>query len=75
MYIALAHGISPTEVYFSTWRVVDAARNNRNFNIDFPKSNTDQKEIDRKLKEISDVDFDTYCGCADGLFCVGEQDK
>ena len=62
--ISLVHGISPSEVHFSTWKVVNTVYNAPFFNIKFPECH-EKKEIARKFQAISD--FYNCCGAIDWL--------
>ena len=67
MGIALVHGVSPTEVQCSVWKVVDAVHNALCFNIKFPECCDKQREIARKFQATSSADFDHCFGAIKGL--------
>ena len=67
MDIALAHGVAPSEAYFSAWKVVDPACSTSSLNIDFPRCHAKQKEIARDFEAISAAGFKNCCGCTDSL--------
>ena len=61
------NGVSCSEFLFSTWKVVDATRNDSILNIDFPQSHVKQKQIAREFQQVSAAGFNNCCGCMDGL--------
>ena len=65
--IALVYGVSHSEVFISTWKVVDAVQNTRRLNMQFPGCHKKQNEIARKFKAISEAKFDNCIGCIDGM--------
>ena len=65
--IALVCSITPSEAYFSAWKVVDSARSTSSLNIDFPRCHAKQKEIACDFEAISAAGFNNCCGCIDGL--------
>ena len=67
MEIALVHDVSPTEVHYSVWKVVDSVHYIPCFNMQFPECYDKQREIARKCQAISSADFDNCCGSIDML--------
>ena len=64
--IAVAHGVSVRQVYYSVWRVVDAINNTAAFDITFP-SHDKQNQIAEQFKSKSQAGFDNLVGCIDGM--------
>ena len=64
--IAVAHGVSVRQVYYSVWRVVDAIHNTKELNICFPNYE-EQNKISLGFKAKSQAGFDNLVGCIDGM--------
>ena len=65
--ISLVHGVSPSEVQFSVWKVVDAVHQNKALKIDYPSCHDKQRKIADEFKNLSYAGFDNCAGCIDGL--------
>jgi len=65
--IAIAHGISHTEVYRCVWRVVNAVNNCPQLKIQFPADHAVQKAIAHCFRKKSKVGIDKCCGAIDGM--------
>ena len=60
--IGLAHGESPSEVNFRTWRVVDAIHLEKIISIIFPVNYDEQGRVVNGFKAISTAEFDNSHG-------------
>ena len=65
--ILLVHGVSPSEVQFSIWKVVDAAHQNQDLKIEYPSCYKQQKQITYDFSKISYAGFENCGGCIDSL--------
>ena len=61
------HGVSLTEVYYSTWILVDAIHLEKNMNINFTVNHEEQRCVANDFKSISTAEVDNCAGCIDGL--------
>ena len=61
------HVVSPSEFYFSTWRLVDPIHLDKNMSINFTVSHEKQRHVANGFKNISTAEHDICDGCADGL--------
>ena len=67
MDISLVHIVSPSDVHFSVWKVVDAVHNAPCFSIKVHECYDKKREIARKVQAIISADFDNFFGAIDGL--------
>jgi hypothetical protein len=65
--IAISHGISHSEVFYSCWIVVDAVNKCTELAIDFPKCHEKQKELALAFEKKSAAGIDCCAGAADGM--------
>ena len=65
--IALAYGISKTEVHNSVDNIIDSVNLTDSISICFPASHSEQQEIAEGFKKKSGADIACCCGAIDGL--------
>ena len=63
--LALVHGMSHSEVNYSTWRVVDAIHSEKSQTIKFPAKYEEQRRVTNVFKSISTPEFDNCAECID----------
>ena len=61
------YGISHTAILDSVWSVVEAVNLLPEFQIEYPKSHTEQMNIARGFEQASAVGFSNCAGAVDGL--------
>ena len=71
--IQLVFGISNSEVYKSVWLVVDAINETTEFDIVYPSSHEEQREIARGFQSVSEAKFDNCGGNIDGMLIWTER--
>ena len=71
--IQLVFGISNSEVYKSLWLVVDAINKTTEFDIVYPSSHEEQREISQGFQSMSEANFDNCGGNIDGLLIWTER--
>lgn len=71
--IAIAHGISHSDVFVSVWRVVDAANKCPELKIDFPADHSIQRSIAAGFESKSNAGFSSCCGAIDGILVWTEK--
>jgi DDE superfamily endonuclease len=65
--IAISHGISHSEVFYSCWKVVDAVNNCPELAFSYPDCHNKQQEIALAFKEKSVAGIDCCAGAIDGM--------
>jgi len=65
--IAIVHGISHTEVYFSVWLVVDAVNHCPELAILFPTDHQEQLRLAKEFEQKSQPGIDCCVGGIDGI--------
>ena len=65
--MSLVYGVSPAEVHFSIWKIIDAVHKTPSLNIEFPTSHLKEKEIAKSFEKISIAGFSNCCGYIYGL--------
>ena len=65
--IALVHGISHREVFYSVWAVVNAINQTKELDISFPTDHQEQRNIAKGFLAKSAAGFDNCVGAIDGL--------
>jgi hypothetical protein len=61
------YGVSHTSVLESVWIVVEAIKNVRDFDIEYPSSHDEQRRIAKEFKQKSQAEFDNCAGAIDGI--------
>jgi hypothetical protein len=61
------YGVSHTSVFDSVWIVVEAIKNVREFDIEYPLSHDEQRRIAKEFKQESQAEFDNCAGAIDGI--------
>ena len=61
------YGVSHTSVFDSVWIVVEAIKNVRDFDIEYPSSHDEQRRIAKEFKQKSQAKFDNWAGAIDGI--------
>jgi len=65
--LMVKYGVSHSSVFDSVWIVVEAIKNEREFDIEYPSSHEEQRRIAHEFKKKSQVGFDNCVGAIDGI--------
>jgi DDE superfamily endonuclease len=65
--IAISHGISHSEVFYSCWKVVDAVNKCPELAFSYPANHEKQKRLALAFKEKSTAGIDCCAGATDGM--------